>query len=171
MNAAARRQAVLKQLQETEYPLSATALAGTFGVSRQVIVGDIALLRAGGEKITSTPRGYVMESPQEGFCCAVAVCHGDGMMEEELNTIVDQGCAVLDVTVEHPVYGMLVGQLQISSRYDVGEFIRRVSVHSARPLSDLTDGVHLHTLRCPDEKALERVKKALDEMGILLKEE
>lgn len=171
MNAAQRRQGILAQLRETEYPLSATTLAGNFGVSRQVVVGDIALLRAGGERITSTPRGYVMESPQEGFSCTVACCHADERMEEELNAIVDQGCSVLDVTVEHPVYGQLVGQLQITSRYDVSEFIRRVSAHSARPLSHLTDGVHLHTLRCPDERALARVKKVLDDMGILLKEE
>ena len=88
--------------------------------------------------------------------------------EEELNAMVDQGCTVLDVTVEHPVYGQLTGQLQISSRYDVEQFLARVQAHDAAPLSMLTGGIHLHTLRCPDEAACERACAALKAAGLLL---
>ena len=84
--------------------------------------------------------------------------------------MVDNGCTVLDVVVEHPVYGQLSGQLQLSSRYDVAEFIRRVEKEQATPLSALTGGVHLHRLRCPDEAACRRVRQALDEAGFLVKE-
>ena len=83
----------------------------------------------------------------------------------------DNGCAVLDVVVEHPVYGQLVGQLQVASRYDVEQFLNRVRSGSARPLSELTDGIHLHRLRCPSEEAYRRVCRQLDEAGFLLKDE
>ena len=84
--------------------------------------------------------------------------------------MVDNGCTVVDVAVEHPVYGQLSGRLQISSRYDVSEFIRRVDEESAKPLSLLTGGVHLHTLLCPDEAAFQRVRAALDQAGFLVEE-
>ena len=86
-------------------------------------------------------------------------------MEAELCAVVDQGCSVVDVIVEHPVYGQLTGPLQLSSRYDVGQFLSRST--GARPLSDLTGGIHLHTLSCPDEDAFCRVREALGTLGIL----
>ena len=94
--------------------------------------------------------------------------HTPQEMEAELNTIVDNGCTVIDVTVEHPVYGQLTGPLQITSRYEVGQFIERC--RNAEPLSRLTDGIHLHTLLCPDEAAFERTKNALRALGLLLEE-
>ena len=83
--------------------------------------------------------------------------------------MVDQGCTVENVIVEHPVYGQITGPLALSSRYDVGEFLRRVRECGAQPLSALTDGVHLHTLRCPDEGGFERARAALDQAGFLVK--
>ena len=88
-------------------------------------------------------------------------------VEQELLTIVDNGCTVIDVVVEHPVYGQLTGQLHLSSRYDVGQFLQKVSRSGARPLSALTGGVHLHTILCPDEAAWHRVRAALDQAGFL----
>ena len=84
--------------------------------------------------------------------------------------MVDNGCQVVDVVVEHPIYGQLTGQLHLSSRYDVQEFSRSISESSAKPLSDLTGGIHLHTLRCPSEAAFQRVRSALEAEGFLLKE-
>ena len=89
-------------------------------------------------------------------------------MEAELNAVVDQGCTVLDVIVEHPVYGQLTGSLQLSSRYDVQQFLHRCAASDAQPLSLLTEGIHLHTLACPDQAAFDRVQAALREMGVLL---
>lgn len=170
MTAAERRQTILRALEEAHAPLSANVLAKLCSVSRQVIVGDVALLRAGGADIQATPRGYRLERERSGYVCPVACLHTAGEMERELNLMVDQGCTVLDVTVEHPVYGQLSGQLALSSRYDVAQFIRKVSDWEAKPLSLLTEGVHLHTLRCPDQAAYERVVRALDEAGFLVKE-
>ena len=170
MNAKERRAAILDLLREASAPISATALARRFGVSRQVVVGDVALLRAQGEDVASTPRGYLIPRPTSALRRTLVCRHSAADLERELQLMVDNGCTVLDVAVEHPVYGQLAGQLQISSRYDVSEFIRRVNEESAKPLSALTDGVHLHTLLCPDEAAFQRVRAALDGAGFLVEE-
>ena len=123
---AERRAAVARMLEEAEGPVSAAALARQFSVSRQIIVGDVALLRAGGARILATPRGYVMDRRPEGVERTVACVHTPEQMEAELTAIVDAGGEVVDVIVEHPVYGQLTGILGVASRYDVKEFVRRV---------------------------------------------
>ncbi len=168
MRAEERRQAIRELLQQATQPVSAGALAARFSVSRQIIVGDIALLRAAGADISATPRGYVILRETAGLVRQVAVQHDAAGMEAELNAMVDQGCTVLDVIVEHPIYGQLTGPLQLASRYDVGQFLSRCAQSDARPLSELTEGIHLHTLRCPDEAAFERVRRELRRLGILL---
>nr|WP_325195459.1 transcription repressor NadR [uncultured Oscillibacter sp.] len=168
MRAEERRQAIEDILRKSAQPVSAGTLAARFSVSRQIIVGDIALLRAAGADISATPRGYVIQHSPEGLVRQVAVHHDAAGMEAELNAMVDHGCTVLDVIVEHPIYGQLTGPLQLSSRYDVAQFIARCAQSDARPLSDLTGGIHLHTLSCPSEAAFARVQNALRELGVLL---
>ncbi|MEG1774271.1 MAG: 3H domain-containing protein, partial [Oscillospiraceae bacterium] len=152
MSAETRRHAIERALSEQE-PISASALAERFSVSRQLVVGDIALLRAAGAPVVATPRGYLLRRAQEpsGVLCTVACRHTAEQITDELYAAVDQGCTVLDVIVEHPVYGQISGQLQISSRYDVDRFVQALAESNAPPLSLLTGGIHLHTLRCPDE--------------------
>ena len=168
MRAEERRQAIREVLQQSAQPVSATSLANRFSVSRQVIVGDIALLRAAGAEISATPRGYVILAEDTGYIRRVATIHDGTALETELNAMVDQGCTVLDVIVEHPIYGQLTGPLQLSSRYDVAQFISRSKEAEARPLSLLTEGIHLHTLSCPSEAAFQRVLDSLRELGMLL---
>lgn len=163
-----RRKAIADILRTADGPISASALAEKFSVSRQIIVGDIALLRSSGEEIVATPRGYVAPREAHGLVRHVAVKHTPEEMEAELNAIVDHGCTVIDVIVDHPIYGQLTGPLQISNRYEVGQFIERCE--NAEPLSRLTDGIHLHTLSCPDEAAFMRVRCALRALGVLLEE-
>ena len=170
MNANNRRQHIHTQLLSADAPLSATALAKEYNVSRQVIVGDIALLRAAGCRIAATPRGYVITQPG-GLTVQLAVCHSAGETRQELYAMVDCGCTVVDVIVEHPVYGQLTAALQLSSRYDVDQFMERMASNDARPLSLLTEGIHLHTLSCPNEDALLHLKDKLRQMGVLLEEQ
>jgi transcriptional regulator of NAD metabolism len=167
MNSEQRRAAILDILTRSDKPVSATALAGELAVSRQIIVGDVALLRAAGESVVATARGYVMAHPGEDRRTVVC-CHPPEDMERELNLMVDFGCTVEDVVVEHPVYGQLSGRLDVASRYDVREFARRVAESGSRPLSDLTAGIHTHTLRCPDDRAFEQLLEALREAGFLV---
>lgn len=170
MTAVQRREHIYAQLSVATAPLSATALSRQYGVSRQIIVGDIALLRASGYNITATPRGYVIVSAG-GVTVQLAVTHTAEQTQQELYAMVDCGCTVQDVIVEHPVYGQLTGALQLSSRYDVDQFIDSMASHDARPLSALTEGIHLHTLSCPNNAALEHLKDKLRIMGVLLEEQ
>lgn len=170
---AARREAVLEHLRgaDTDSPVSASALAAEYGVSRQVIVGDIALLRSSGYAIDATPRGYVLRraTGTHGISAALLCCHTADDMVDELNIIVDCGCTVLDVSVEHPVYGTLTGALRLSSRWDVAAFAERVRAADALPLSALTEGVHVHNIAAPSEAQAEEVRRRLAEKGYLMK--
>lgn len=168
MDAQERRQAIARRLEEASGPVSAAVLAREHSVSRQIIVGDIALLRASGADISATPRGYVILPAATGLVRRVAVQHGPDGMEAELNAMVDQGCTVVDVIVEHPLYGQLTGPLQLATRYDVQQFLKRCASADAQPLSNLTEGIHLHTLACPDQAAFDRVRETLRKLGILL---
>ena len=168
MQAKDRREAILNRLSSADQPVSAGALAADFSVSRQVIVGDIALLRASGADISATPRGYVIRREMGGVIHKVACRHDSAGMEAELNAMVDHGCTVLDVIVEHPIYGQFTGPLALSSRYDVSQFIARSA--ETRPLSLLTEGIHLHTLSCPDEAAFHRCVEQLRTLGVLLED-
>ena len=165
MNAVQRREALSRCLTETPCPVSATALAQRFSVSRQIIVGDIALLRASGLDVVATPRGYKL-GETTGLIRTVACIHnGVEELEKELLAMVDNGCTVIDVVVEHRLYGEITGQLSLSSRYDVQQFVERAKDSST--LSSLTGGLHLHNLRCPDEEAYQRVCRDLEKLGVL----
>ena len=170
MTAARRRDEILQALAGASGPVSAAALAARLGVSRQVVVGDVALLRAAGSPIVATPRGYVLGGGQEGggVRCTVACRHGlDGLLDE-LYTVADCGCGVLDVTVEHPVYGQLSGQLQVFSRYDADVVWDGLQKNGAQPLCSLAGDIPLPTLVSPDAARKARVLAALEEKGYLM---
>lgn len=174
IDATSRRDSIASILSASRIPISASVLAEKFGVSRQIIVGDIALLRASGAPVVATPRGYLIENGTAAVSSddyTIACCHGqDDMLLEELYTIVDSGATVVDVIVEHPVYGQLTGLLQISSRFDADRFVEALAEGNAAPLSQITDGIHLHTIRCSDPARVEYIKKQLAKKGILVSE-
>ena len=165
MNAAQRRESILKRLSGAEAPVSASALAALLGVSRQIVVGDVALLRAGGAQIDATPRGYQLHPAEKGYTAILACVHStEDEMRTELYTVVD-------VAVENSLYGELRGNLNLASRYDVDNFIQQAKDTPEALLSRMTGGVHLHTLHCPDAGSFERIKKELEEKGILYRKE
>lgn len=172
MNSAQRRKEILRRLTDAAAPVSASALAGELGVSRQIVVGDVALLRAAGTQIDATPRGYQLHPEAKGYTGILACAHRTAEeMRTELYTVVDQGGVVVDVAVENPLYGELRGNLNLASRYDVDNFIQQAAETPECLLSRMTGGVHLHTLRCPDEATFRRVRDALDALGLLYKKE
>ena len=164
MNAAERRTKITHLLAQANGPLSATALAAQCGVSRQIIVGDVALLRAGGLAVLATPRGYILENTSAPACAErhIVSHHDNSRMLEELYTV---------VTVEHAVYGQICAPLHIFSRFDADAFNEKIQQSGSRPLSNLTGGIHLHTIRATDEKTLERVIQGLKDKGFLLLED
>lgn len=165
-----RRSELLSLLHETGNRITGTDLAHKFGVSRQVIVQDIAILRAQGEHVLATPGGYLIPQGQRSDTVqAVLACiHTREQIAQELGIIVDLGARVLDVIVEHPVYGEMRGNLMIASRRDLAMFVERLSQTKANPLSALTGGVHLHTIEAPNRAAVEEITAALCQAGFLV---
>lgn len=171
MDGEQRRALILELLNTEKEPLSGTALARRMGVSRQVIVQDIALLRATNKNILSTNKGYVIYGKQEGSltCKRVfAVKHTDGEMREELYCIVDAEAKVLDVIIEHEVYGQISADLFINSRRDVDDFMDKILSNKVKPLKELTRDVHFHTVEADDEKTLDLVEQRLKEKQYLI---
>lgn len=164
-----RRARILDTLKSAAHSVTGTELAKRFGVSRQVIVQDIAVLRAAGEDIHASPRGYYLISrPWQVYQAVVAVRHTPDQTEDELTALVDLGVEVVDVIVEHAMYGELRGNLHIASREDVRQFMSQWSDTGARLLSELTDGLHLHTLVARKSEVLERAREALRARGYLV---
>jgi hypothetical protein len=159
-------------LQGAKEPIPGSRLAKELGVSRQVIVQDIALLRAVDRNILSTNKGYVFfQSAQDGVARALHVKHKNAQIEDELNTIVDCGGNVQDVIVEHPIYGQISVDLIIKSRADVVNFVEQVKKYQTKPLNTLTDGEHFHTVNAESERVLDRIEEALRQKGYLLDED
>lgn len=169
-----RREEILKLLTEKNKPIKGMDLADKLGVSRQVIVQDIAILRAKGESILATPQGYIIPTIEEkNNIIKTIVCKHTTYeeIENELKTIVDIGGKVLDVVVEHPLYGEIKSPLMIGSRLDVAQFMKNLKKTKAEPLSMLTDGVHIHSIQVEDEKTLKRIEKVLKEKNYLIESE
>ncbi|WP_048602861.1 transcription repressor NadR [Rubeoparvulum massiliense] len=168
-----RRELLCTLLSNSPAPITGTELAETLQVSRQVIVSDIALLRAKDQPIISTPQGYQYLIPHEkvGVRKVIACQHSMQDAEEELTILVDHGVTVLDVIVEHPVYGELHGSLMVKTRWDVQQFLNQIKNNQAGLLSSLTNGIHLHTIEAEQMVQIEEACALLREKGILLMEE
>ncbi len=165
-----RRLAIVEWMRSHGAPIPGEELAKHFGVSRQCLVQDVAVLRAGGEEIVATPRGDRLPgSPGRAHRAILACRHAPERTKEELDILVDHGVKVLDVIVEHPLYGELRGSLMIESRADVQDFLKRVAATHATLLSSLTGGVHLHTVAASRPESISRARAQLRARGILLK--
>ena len=160
----------MEVLRTASEPVRGSDLAAKMGVSRQVIVGDMAILRAEGQPILGSPQGYLLveRGPVAGEPAVLAVRHDRSGARRELETLVEHGLTVVDVLVDHPIYGEIRGNLMIATLEDVDRFLESLDRGEAELLSRLTGGVHLHSVRAPSAEALEGAKAALREAGILL---
>ena len=161
-----RREKILSLMGEAGGPISGERLAKLLGVSRQVIVQDIALLRTAGYDIIATNKGY--------FCASLAevsrvfhVNHGADEIVEELNIIVDFGGTAVDVFVEHEPYGELRARLDVHTRREVQEFMESINSGNSSPLLTITCGDHYHTVRAATEELLDEIGEELDRHGFL----
>ena len=171
VDGALRRKELLALLQAQPTPQIGGVLAKRFDVSRQVIVQDVALLRADGHQVLATPQGYLMLPVSQAVMHTrvLACVHTtDEEMADELAIMVSCGVTVQDVSVEHPVYGELRGMLMIHDQLGIADFLRRLQDSDARPLANLTGGVHLHTLQAANAAALDQVQAALGAAGYLV---
>ncbi|HEY4537264.1 MAG TPA: transcription repressor NadR [Erysipelothrix sp.] len=159
-----RREEILLRLNAELKAVPARVLAEHYGVSRQVIVGDIALLRAQGANIIATHRGYIIKrEADDKILKTIAVNHNKDQTREELELLVNLGAQVVDVTVEHPIYGQITGQLNIQSQDDIDDFLEE----NPELLSSLTEGTHIHGIYCNDEEHYKEITKQLKNRGFL----
>lgn len=163
-----RRAELLRILRDAERAITGSDLSQTLGVSRQAIVTDVAILRAGGEPIVGTPRGYRMEDAPAGFTAVIGCSHPPDRGREELEILLDRGIAVLDVGVEHSVFGEVRAPISVETRADVDRYSERILSAGEMPLSAITRGIHSHLVRAPNRDALDAAKRELGERGILL---
>lgn len=168
MNGTERRQRILELLRAADGPRSGSFLARELGVSRQVIVQDMALLRARTDlEIISTYQGYVLHLPKEPCRRVFKVRHSADRTEEELREIVDLGGRVEDVFVYHRVYGVVRGTLNIASRRDIREFMERLAESRSAPLMLITDDFHYHTVAADTPEILDQIQARLKELNLL----
>lgn len=167
MNRQQRQERIAAMLQDSRQPWRGEDIAQALDVTRQVVVHEIALLRASGLPIVSTPRGYVIYGDQPSpLRTVISVRHTADQTAEELYTLVDAGVTIENVIVEHPLYGELKGSLNLRSRLDVDTFLADVHAGGASLLSSLTDGHHLHTVSYPRVESLTYAVARLRERDI-----
>lgn len=166
-----RRKEIAKIVKNFKSPISGNKLADEFQVSRQVIVQDIAILRAEGENIISTSRGYMYPNfHNKNLIKTIAVRHNLDRIEEELKIIIELGGEVIDIIVEHPIYGEISGNLMLKSMYDLEEFLKDFKEKEALPLSKITSGIHLHTIEVPNEFIYNKILNKLKIKKLILEE-
>ncbi len=167
MTGSERRALITKTLEGKNNAISAAKLASLCSVSRQVIVQDIALIRASGYDIISTSRGYILHTP-EAVSRVIKVRHTDEQLQEELNAIVDLGGCVENVLVHHRVYGTLEAHLGIDSRLKVEEFLENIRSGKSKPLKNITSDYHYHKITADSEKTLDMIQNDLKNRGFLI---
>lgn len=170
MDTLKRRKELEDILMNSDYPIKGSHLASRLSVSRQVIVQDIAILRAKGLSIFATPQGYIMYKDNKKLIKMISCKNHENIEEidDELRIIIDMGGKVVDITVGHPIYGEIKGMLNISSRRDIEEFLYKLKQTKSSGLSSLTNGVHIHTIEVKDEDTFNEIIKVLKEKNILL---
>ena len=167
MSGEERRGKIIQALKNSDKAVSATTLAKEFDVSRQVIVQDVALLRANGKNIFSTNRGYLIQEDEE-TTRVFKVQHEDDEVEKELTTIVDLGGTVEDVFVYHKVYGVLRAEMNIKSRMDIRNYMEEIRSGKSSPLKNITSNYHYHNVSADSEETLDMVEQALSEKKFLI---
>ena len=163
-----RREQILKILRNSEEPIAGTELARQLDVSRQIIVQDMALIRANGVDVMATNRGYVIQESKQ-VRRVFKVVHTDEQVEEELNLFVDLGGIVEDVFVYHKVYGVIRADMNIKSRRDVRKYMESISTGKSTNLMNLTSNYHYHTIVAEEEQTLDMIQEELQQKGFWAK--
>ncbi|MGI6239726.1 MAG: 3H domain-containing protein [Christensenellales bacterium] len=163
-----RRELILQTLSSADAArVTAQELAAQLGVSRQIIVSDIAILRERGIDIMATSRGYSLGARREfGYVDRISCRHDTEEILREFDIIVDNGGCVLDISIAHPVYGIITAALYIRSRRDARAFVEQMHKTRGKPLSMLTGGAHLHTVGCSSREEFEAIIAALADAGL-----
>lgn len=169
MKAQERRKTIINILLSEDRPIPGGELSEKCGVSRQIIVQDIAVLKGQGFDILSTHNGYlVQKSPFKDRVFKVK--HSTDQTEDELSTIVELGGTVVDVFVWHKVYGKMSAPLNIFSELQIKQFIEGIRAGKSTELMNITGGYHYHTVRAEKEETLDLIAEVLSKKGYVAPE-
>lgn len=168
MSSKERREDILKLLNEKEKAVKGSSLAKQYGVTRQVIVKDIAILRASGANIIATPDGYTIMKKDSYIRDIIVTRHNEDKIREEIEIIIKYGGVMEDVIVTHPVYGEIKAMIMVRNLNDLNKFMERCKSEHSVPLSVLTKGSHMHTISAMDKETLGLIKRELKEKGFLI---
>jgi transcriptional regulator of NAD metabolism len=168
MSSIERRNNIVKLLLDSNKPLKGSIIAEKYSVTRQVIVKDIAILRAKGKNIIATPDGYMINKNKQKFKAIIAVTHTEEEMFDEMKIVIKYGGIIEDVIVEHPLYGEIIGRLMIKNYNELNKFIKKCKDQRARLLSVLTNGVHLHTIAAENEGDINLIISELRECNFIV---
>jgi transcriptional regulator of NAD metabolism len=167
MDGDTRRHKIIEIIRKSAKPVSGTSLAKELDVSRQVIVTDVALIRANGVDITSTNKGYVINS--ESKCKRIIKSHHtDNEILDELFSIVDNGGCAENIIINHRFYNRLEAPLNVSSRREAKEFMEAIASGKSKSLSSATSGYHYHVISADSEETLDLIEEELKEKGYWL---
>ncbi|MCR4946113.1 MAG: transcription repressor NadR [Lachnospiraceae bacterium] len=161
-----RRENIKSLLTSSDKPVSGSALSKSFGVSRQVIVQDIALLRKEGYDIASTNLGYVVQKTP-GVSRVFKTKHSDEDAAAELYAIVDSGGVCKDVFVYHKVYGVVRAGINIRSRDDADRYLQEINSGKSFLLKNITSDYHYHTVSAESTEILDKIQQKLQKLGFL----
>ena len=168
MNSIDRRDNIIKLLLESNEPLKGSVIAKKYSVTRQVIVKDIAILRAKGKNIIATPDGYIINKNENKVKAIIAVTHTEEEMFDEMSIVIKYGGIIEDVIVEHPLYGEITGMLMIKNYNELNKFIQKYKEQRAKLLSVLTNGVHLHTIAAENEEDINLIISELRKCNFIV---
>ena len=168
MSSNERREKLLQILKKSDKPVKGSELSVELQVSRQVVVKDIALLRASGLEIIATSNGYiVLDSVKNEFKIKCKNHNSDDELYDELQTIIDLGGKVKDVIVEHPTYGVLKADLNVATNRDLRNFMQKAATNEFKQLSVLSPDYHIHTIEVDNDEIFEEKQKELKLKNIL----
>ena len=168
MEKESRLKKILEILEKESSPVSGSKIAKLLGVTRQVVVQDVAVLKSRSFNIISTARGYIFNAKRPSFTRLFAVKHSKAEIYKELSLIVENGGEIIDIIIEHPVYGELKGNLNIRTAEDIKIFVSAMETANAEPLLTISKGVHLHTVGATSEEALNKIEEMLRKEGMLI---
>jgi len=169
MKADERRKEIITLLMAKDGAVSGGELSERLNTSRQIIVQDIAILRAAGYEILSTHQGYVVKNTpliERVF----KLRHTSDQTEDELTCIVNLGGTVVDVFVWHKVYGKVEANMNIFSQHSINKFMEGIKSGKSTELMNITSGYHYHTVRAESKEVLDRIEAALEERGYIVPE-
>jgi len=168
MNSIERRDNIINLLLEANEPMKGNVIAKKYSVTRQVIVKDIAILRAKGKNIIATPDGYIVNKNENKVKSIIAVTHNEEEMFDEMGIIIKYGGTIEDVIVEHPLYGEITAMLMIKNYNELNKFVQKYQEQRARLLSVLTNGVHLHTISAENEDDINLIISELKKRNFIV---